>query len=97
VVNKGRHTTRVAELIQLDLPGGGFLADTPGIRELGLWRFPIEELAWCFREFRPFLDQCYFASCSHTHEPDCGVRAALGRGEISPARYESYCRLREDA
>jgi ribosome biogenesis GTPase len=97
VVNKGRHTTRVAELIQLDLPGGGFLADTPGIRELGLWRFPIEELAWCFREFRPFLDQCYFASCSHTHEPDCGVRAALARGAISPERYESYCRLREDA
>src|SRR5947208_589686 len=58
-LGKGRHTTTVAELIPLDLPGGGYVADTPGIREIGLWRFPIAELAWCFREFRPFLGQCY--------------------------------------
>jgi ribosome biogenesis GTPase / thiamine phosphate phosphatase len=96
-LNKGRHTTRVAELIALDLPGGGFLADTPGIRELGLWRFPVEELAWCFLEMRPFLDDCYFASCTHTHEPDCVVRAAVDRGVISQERYLSYCKLREDA
>jgi ribosome biogenesis GTPase / thiamine phosphate phosphatase len=96
-LNKGRHTTRVAELIALDLPGGGFLADTPGIRELGLWRFPVEELAWCFLEMRPFLDDCYFASCTHTHEPDCAVRAAVDRGVISQERYLSYCKLREDA
>jgi ribosome biogenesis GTPase / thiamine phosphate phosphatase len=96
-LNKGKHTTRVAELIALDLPGGGFLADTPGIRELGLWRFPVEELAWCFLEMRPFLDDCYFASCTHTHEPDCAVRAAVAKGEISAERYQSYCKLREDA
>jgi ribosome biogenesis GTPase / thiamine phosphate phosphatase len=92
-VDKGRHTTRVAELIALD--GGGYLADTPGIRELGLWRFPMDELAWCFREFRPFIDQCYFAGCTHTHEPDCAVRAQVG-GAISQDRYDSYVRLREE-
>ncbi|HEU5097678.1 MAG TPA: ribosome small subunit-dependent GTPase A [Roseiflexaceae bacterium] len=96
-VDKGRHTTRVAELIGLDLPGGGYVADTPGIRELGLWQFPLDELDWCFREFRPFLDECYFSGCTHTHEPDCGVRAAVASGEISEERYQSYVRLRESA
>ncbi|MCU0490685.1 MAG: ribosome small subunit-dependent GTPase A [Chloroflexaceae bacterium] len=92
-LNKGRHTTTVAELHPLSLPGGGYVADTPGIREIGLWRFPAEELAWCYREFRPVLDACYFASCTHTHEPECGVRAAVERGEISAERYESYVKL----
>jgi ribosome biogenesis GTPase len=97
VVDKGRHTTRVAELIALDLPGGGYVADTPGIRELGLWQFPLDELGWCFREFRPFLNECYFSSCTHTHEPDCAVRAAMAAGQISEERYQSYMRLRENA
>jgi ribosome biogenesis GTPase len=97
VVDKGRHTTRVAELIALDLPGGGYVADTPGIRELGLWQFPLDELDWCFREFRPFLNECYFSSCTHTHEPDCAVRAAMAAGQISEERYQSYMRLRENA
>jgi len=92
---KGRHTTTVAELVQLNLPGGGYVADTPGIRELGLWRFPVEDLAWCFREFRPFLGECRFAGCSHVHEPDCAVLAALERGEIAPERHDSYARLHE--
>jgi ribosome biogenesis GTPase len=96
-VNKGRHTTRVAELIALNVPGGGYLADTPGIRELGLWRFPVEELAWCFREMRPYLGECYFSGCTHTHEPDCAVRAAVEQGAIDLDRYDSYCRLRQDA
>jgi ribosome biogenesis GTPase / thiamine phosphate phosphatase len=97
VVDKGRHTTRVAELIALDLPGGGYVADTPGIRELGLWQFPLDELDWCFREFRPFLNECYFSSCTHTHEPDCAVRAAMAAGQISEERYQSYVRLRDSA
>ncbi len=96
-IDKGRHTTRVAELIALDLPGGGFVADTPGIRELGLWQFPLDELDWCFREFRPFLNECYFSSCTHTHEPDCAVRAAMAAGQISDDRYQSYMRLRDAA
>jgi ribosome biogenesis GTPase len=96
-IDKGRHTTRVAELIALDLPGGGYVGDTPGIRELGLWQFPLEELDWCFREFRPFLGDCYFSGCTHTHEPDCAVRAAVAAGQISETRYHSYTRLREAA
>jgi ribosome biogenesis GTPase / thiamine phosphate phosphatase len=94
-LNKGRHTTTVAELIPLNLPGGGYVADTPGIREIGLWNFPLEELDWCFREFRPFLGECYFAGCTHVHEPDCAVRAAVASGAIDPKRYDSYVRLRE--
>jgi len=93
-LGKGRHTTTVAELIAL--PGGGFLADTPGIRELGLWQLPAEDLAWCYRELRPFLDQCYFTGCTHIHEPDCSVRAAVAAGSITPARYDSYVRLRSE-
>jgi ribosome biogenesis GTPase len=95
-MGKGRHITTVAELIALNLPGGGYVADTPGIRELGLWNFPLDELDWCFREFRPFLGECYFASCTHTHEPDCAVRAAVASNAISAERYESYVRLREN-
>lgn len=95
-LHKGRHTTTVAELIALQLPGGGYVADTPGIREIGLWNFPLEELDWCFREFRPYLGECYFAGCTHVHEPDCAVRAAVAAGAIDPIRYDSYTRLRED-
>lgn len=94
-LGKGRHTTRVAELIPLEMDGGGYIADTPGIRELGLWRFAADELDWCFREFRPFLGECYFASCTHIHEPDCAVLEALREGMISPERHDSYMRLYE--
>jgi ribosome biogenesis GTPase / thiamine phosphate phosphatase len=95
LLHKGRHTTTVAELIAIDSPSGGYVADTPGIREIGLWNFPLDELDWCFREFRPYLGECYFSGCTHTHEPDCAVRAALASGAISQDRYESYTRLRE--
>ena len=93
LLGKGRHTTTVAELHPLAGAAGGYVADTPGIRELGLWQFPQDQLDWCFREFRPFLDQCYFASCTHTHEPDCAVQAAVAGGQISDARYKSYVKL----
>lgn len=92
-LTKGRHTTTVAELIPLTMPGGGYVADTPGIREIGLWKLPARDLAWCFREFRPFLRDCYFAGCTHLHEPHCAVREAVERGAISAARYDSYARL----
>lgn len=95
MVNKGRHTTTVAELIRLNAEEGGYVADTPGIREIGLWRFPVEELDWTFREFRPYLDECYYTGCTHTHEPDCGVLAAVAAGAIHRDRYDSYVRLRE--
>lgn len=91
---RGRHTTRHAELHPLDF--GGFVADTPGIRELGLWQVPPDELDWCYQEFRPFIEACYFQPCSHLHEPGCAVLAAVERGEISAERHDSYGRLREE-
>jgi ribosome biogenesis GTPase len=95
LLGKGRHTTTVAELHPLQGERGGYVADTPGIRELGLWQFPRDELDWCFREFRPFLNECYFSGCTHIHEPECGVRAAVAAGKISAARHYSYVKLYE--
>lgn len=94
-VGKGRHTTTVAELIPLEQAGGGYVADTPGIRGLQLWQLPRQDLDWCYRELRPFLGQCYFAGCTHIHEPDCAVRAAVEQGAVHPDRYDSYVRLYE--
>jgi len=105
---KGRHTTVAAELVPLwpDRQGPrplgspdaplGYVVDTPGIRELGLWQVPPEELDHGFREFRPFVDRCFFQPCSHLHEPGCAVRDAVAGGEIDEARYASYARLREE-
>ena len=93
-LNKGRHTTVFAELHPLDV--GGYVADTPGIREIGLWQVPPEDLDWCYREFRPYLDQCYFQPCTHLHEPACAVREAVEHAEITAVRYDSYARLREE-
>jgi ribosome biogenesis GTPase len=92
-LSKGRHTTTLAELHALDGPAGGHVADTPGIRELGLWQIPASELAWCFREFRDHLGGCAFNDCTHLHEPRCGLRAAVEAGGITEERYDSYRRL----
>jgi len=91
-VLKGRHTTVTAELIPL--VGGGYVADTPGLRELGLWGIDPEELDAWFPEFGPLRGTCrYGNSCTHTHEPTCAVKGAVEAGSISTARYDSYCRL----
>lgn len=88
-IGKGRHTTVSARLVPLEC--GGYVADTPGLRELGLWEVEPADLDLCFPEFRPHLDSCRFGrSCSHTHEPDCAVSAAAETGAIPPARLESY-------
>lgn len=88
-VGKGRHTTVTAELLPLEC--GGYVADTPGLREVGLWGIPAEELDHYFPEFRRYLGECRFGyACSHTHEPGCAIRAAVDEGELSAARYESY-------
>lgn len=89
--SKGRHTTRVTELIPLI--GGGWIVDTPGIRQLQLWDVQPEEVEGLFVEFRPFVTLCRFPDCSHIHEADCGVINAVGSGYISPLRYQSYLRL----
>lgn len=90
-IHKGRHTTTVAELHPLAT--GGYVADTPGLRELGLWQIPSEELAWCFPEFVRHLGDCGFNDCRHLEEPRCAIRAAVAAGEISAARYDSFRRL----
>ena len=91
-LHKGRHTTTSAELHRL-AGSGGYVADTPGLRELGLWQIPPDELAWCFPEFRDVLGGCRFNDCRHLDEPACAVRAAVAGGAASEARYDSYRRL----
>jgi ribosome biogenesis GTPase / thiamine phosphate phosphatase len=91
---KGLHTTRATELFPLD--GGGYVADTPGIRGLALFNVEPWELDAYFREIAPLVAQCQFSDCSHRHEPNCAVRAALETGQLSKARYDSYLRLREE-
>ncbi|MDX1414058.1 MAG: ribosome small subunit-dependent GTPase A [Candidatus Promineifilaceae bacterium] len=91
---KGVHTTRHAEMFALD--EGGYVVDTPGIRGLALFDIEPEELDAYFREIAPLVAQCQFSDCTHRHEPGCAVRAAVKEGSISPARYDSYLRLREE-
>ena len=93
-VNKGRHTT-VGGYAH-PLPSGGYVLDTPGLREVGLWAVPGEHLDDCFPELRALRDKCRFADCAHDVEPGCAVREALARGELSAARFDSYRRLREE-
>ena len=91
---KGRHTTRYSELVPL--AGGGYIADTPGIRAISPWDVEPDELDGYYIEIAPHVADCRFQDCTHTHEPGCGVRAALARGEITPERYDSYLRLRDE-
>ena len=91
---KGMHTTRYAEMFPLD--GGGYVADTPGIRGLALFDLEPTELDAYFREIGSLVEDCQFSDCSHRHEPGCAVKKALAQHKIHPARYESYLRLREE-
>ena len=87
-VRRGRHTTVSA--VMVPLAGGGFLMDTPGFSEVGLWGIEPRDLAECFPEMRPVLGHCRYADCRHMTEPGCAVRAALADGSVSADRYESY-------
>jgi len=89
---KGRHTTVVRQLIPLE--GGGYVADTPGLRAMALWDILPEELDGYFPELRRLVDSCQFNDCTHTHEPGCAVLSAVERGEVHPERYASYVRMR---
>ena len=95
-VNKGRHTTVGGYLHPLPGDDGGYVADTPGLREIGMWALAPESLDVCFPELRPYLPHCRFADCRHVVEPDCAVRAAVEAGEVSAVRYESYLKLRRE-
>lgn len=88
---KGRHTTRAASLVELEF--GGWVVDTPGIRQLELWDVTPEEVEGHFVEFRPFVTFCKFPNCMHVREAGCGVKAALQRDLISEQRYESYLNI----
>lgn len=87
---KGKHTTRAAVLHPVR---GGWLVDTPGIRELASFAIPPRELGGCFRELRVVAEGCAFRDCSHVAEPGCAVQAAVERGEIAQTRYEAYLSL----
>jgi len=86
--DKGQHTTTFAEMHTL--PFGGYLIDTPGIRELGVFDIRPEELSHYFVEMRDRLNQCRFNNCRHINEPGCAVLKAVENGEIEMSRYESY-------
>jgi ribosome biogenesis GTPase len=90
--HKGRHTTSVRQLFPL--VGGGYVADTPGIRSLALWDTEPEELDGYFPELAPLVAACQFNDCNHKTEPGCAVRAAVEAGRVHPQRYDSYLRLR---
>ena len=90
----GKHTTTAAELIPLAL--GGYMVDTPGLREVGAWNLDPDALGFCFPEFRPYLDQCRFDNCRHLAEPGCAVRAAGQGGRFDPDRLVSYERIYEE-
>lgn len=92
VVNKGKHTTVTAQLIPLEC--GGYVADTPGLREVGLWEVDTDQLQFYFPEFSGLIDDCRFtSSCTHIHEPGCAIRAAVDAGRIDFGRYDSYRRM----
>jgi ribosome biogenesis GTPase len=87
----GRHTTVAAEMHPLG--AGGFVVDTPGLRDVGLWGLTAPEVGAAFPEFTPYRDGCRFDNCRHRDEPGCAVTDAVERGALVRTRYESYLRL----
>ena len=91
---QGKHTTSLYEMYRLD--GGGFVIDTPGLRGFGLVDLEKEEISKYFPEMLAVMDDCRFVPCTHTHEPDCAVKAAVDDGRISAERYNSYLGMLEE-
>lgn len=91
---RGKHTTRHSELVELK--NGGFVIDTPGFGSFGLQPIPANELAPLFREFGEYIGQCRFLDCSHTVEKGCAVLEALENGKISESRHKSYCAMYDE-
>jgi ribosome biogenesis GTPase len=89
---KGKHTTSTARL--LPLHEGGYVVDTPGIRQFHLWDVIPEEVDGFFRDIRPYVSLCRFPNCTHTHEDDCAVKNAVADDRLDERRYESYCHMR---
>ena len=97
-LGRGKHTTRHVELYKLN--DGGYIADTPGFSSFDTNRYDIilkEDLAGCFKEFKPYVNKCRFQDCSHTKEKGCAVIEAVENGEIARSRHESYLSMYEQA
>ena len=90
--DRGRHTTTAAQLYPL---AGGYLVDTPGIKELQPWGIPQDELVQHYKEMAPLAGGCHFRDCSHRHEPGCAVIQAVEEGRVSPLRHQGYCSVWE--
>ena len=88
---KGMHTTTFAEMF--DLPFGGQIIDTPGMREFGLVYTTKQELSHYFPEMRQIINECQFNNCLHINEPGCAVKQAVSEGKIYAERYISYCNI----
>lgn len=97
-LGRGRHTTRHAQLYEL--PGGGYIADTPGFSAVEISRYEVilkDQLQYCFRDFAPYLERCRFVGCSHTSERGCAVLEAVAEGKIAQSRLDSYRAMYEEA
>lgn len=92
--SKGRHTTTHRQMLRMK--NGTLVIDTPGMRELGMWDVS-EGLADAFGDVERFLGKCRFSDCRHDREPGCAIKGAIASGELDIARWESYCKLREEA
>ena len=92
---KGRHTTSMAEL--MPLPYGGFVVDTPGLKEFGVWEATTEELEAAFPEIAGRAESCRFTNCTHQHEPDCAIREAVESGKIAGGRLKSFQKILAEA
>jgi ribosome biogenesis GTPase len=92
--NKGMHTTTFAEMHPLSF--GGYMIDTPGIKEFGLEHFESQEIGERFPEFRALQHNCRYNNCTHVHEPGCAVKLALEQGAVNPGRYHNYLGLLND-
>lgn len=90
---RGRHTTTTVQLHRLQI--GGYVADTPGIKEVGLWGIDGSSLVDYFVEMMPLATECQFRNCRHISEPGCAIRSAVKEGEIAPIRYDGYRRIME--
>lgn len=90
-IKRGKHTTRAACL--LPLPEGGTVVDTPGFSAAELENIDKAQLAHYFPEFRPYIEKCYYNTCTHSHEPDCAVKEAVAAGAICQARYDAYLNI----
>ena len=94
---RGRHTTRAVRLYEI--PGGGYIADTPGFSLLDFTRFDffgLDDLAGTFRDFQPYIAKCRYGDCSHTREDECGITSAVADGLIEKSRHESYVTIYND-